>query len=357
MENYVAFISYRTSCSVNADLVQQALIGFGYPKKRIFLDKHSIYNENFKKKIAAAISTSSVFILLVTKDCFVARKKEGETDYFFYEIHQAIAEKTSILPIFFDGIQSLEQEDIIKYIKAEFSPEEIEYLCTRNGIKYDSDYGGAGAIGRLKEVIEKSEFEEVDNEVDQECKEQEKSSNSKLKGILFGILGIITFFLLVVTAFASVGFLVGYCSIEKDADEAWESVVTSGNVVIESPFDLRVTIGDLSFRYSVVRGMSLPMTREFNFYESLTFDNVMIALSVPLAFKGLFLSTKYIKNGKAMVAYLVVGSLGILCGYTIGKRLGDMFANYRLVRNMETYLASPEGYESIEQLLRWYNEE
>ena len=358
MEKYAAFISYRTLSSVNADLIQQALIGFGYPKKRIFLNKHSIYNEKFKKKIATAISTSRVFILLVTKDCFVARKKEGETDYFFYEIHQAIAEKSSILPVFFDGIQSLEQEDIIKHINVEFSPEEIEYLCTRNGIKYDSDYSGAGAISRLKEVIDKSEFEEEDTEVDAECEaEQVPEALPRWKGRLLFLLGLIAFFMLVVAAFASVGFIVGYCSIEKDADEAWESVVSSGNILIESPYDLRVTIDDLSFRYNTVRGMSMPITKEFNFYESLTFDNVMIAVSIPLAFKSLLASIKYIKDGKTMVAYIVVGSIGILCGYTVGKRLGGMFANYRLIRNMETYLASPDGSERLQELLRWYNNE
>ena len=138
MPQYKAFISYRKSSSVNADLIKSTLVDkYAYSNEEIFLDKHNIGPDFFNKKITQALNETSCLLLLVSKECF--QKRDVGEDWFIAEINYAISHRIPIIPVFFDNIKSLSDDDIFNDLKICFSEEQIDYLTKSQGLRYDFD--------------------------------------------------------------------------------------------------------------------------------------------------------------------------------------------------------------------------
>ena len=141
MENnykYDVFISYRRNGgSERAELLKLILEKYGYNHSRIFMDTHSIESCNFKQKIKEAICFSKDFLLIITKGCFDSVKEE---DYWIFEIKEALSLGKRIIPIFFDGIESIDSKKL---------PEELTAISEINGIIYHPQYADAFYIKLL----------------------------------------------------------------------------------------------------------------------------------------------------------------------------------------------------------------
>ena len=129
---YDIFISYRRQGgSERAELLKAVFEKSGYPSDRIFMDTHTLKGGDFTQRMKDAIGESLNFIVLITKGCFDDIK---DGDYFVYEISEAIRLNKNIVPVIFDGINSIEDMDL---------PEAIKSLPYQNAVSYSHEYANA----------------------------------------------------------------------------------------------------------------------------------------------------------------------------------------------------------------------
>lgn len=150
---YDIFISYRRKGgSEKAQLVKSELLLRGVSDERIFLDTHNLYEGDFVKKIQTSILQSRYVVLIVSEGCF---DEVRETDFWYMEIKEALAQAKPIIPIFFDGISSLDPLPV---------PIELAALKRMNGVAYQHEYASA-AFDKLMIFIGKSvqPYEHVGN--------------------------------------------------------------------------------------------------------------------------------------------------------------------------------------------------
>lgn len=129
---YDIFISYRRKGgSERAELLKAILENRGYKGSRVFMDTHSLLGGDFKKRIKDAISQSVNVIVLITEGCFDNIKDE---DYWIFEISEAMALKKNIIPVFFDGIKSINEKNL---------PLMLTELPYQNSVSYNHEFADA----------------------------------------------------------------------------------------------------------------------------------------------------------------------------------------------------------------------
>lgn len=129
---YDVFISYRRKGgSEKAQLVKSEIKQRGIEEERIFLDTHSLYDGDFEQKIKVAIEQSKSVVVIISNGCFDELKN---TDYWYMEIKEAIAQSKQVVPVFFDGISSFASINV---------PEELEALSRMNAVTYHHEYADA----------------------------------------------------------------------------------------------------------------------------------------------------------------------------------------------------------------------
>ncbi len=129
---YDIFISYRRKGgSEKAQLIESELKQRGVEEERIFLDTHSLHDGDFEQIIKVAIEQSKSIVVIISNGCFDEIK---ETDFWYMEIKEALAEGKHIVPIFFDGITSFASLNV---------PEELEALTRKNAVTYQHEYANA----------------------------------------------------------------------------------------------------------------------------------------------------------------------------------------------------------------------
>lgn len=103
---YDVFISYRRNGgSEKAQLIKSEVKLRGVPDDKIFLDTHSLHNGDFAQTILNSIKNSSCVVVVISKGCFDEIK---ETDFWYMEIREALAQHKLLVPVFFDGIVSFD---------------------------------------------------------------------------------------------------------------------------------------------------------------------------------------------------------------------------------------------------------
>ena len=129
---YDVFISYRRQGgSERAELLKAVFEKNGYVSERIFMDTHTLRGGDFKIRLREAIKESSNFVVLITKGCFDNVK---ESDFFVYEISEAIRLNKNIVPVFFDGADSIDIDLV---------PDSIKALSCKNAVSYSHEYADA----------------------------------------------------------------------------------------------------------------------------------------------------------------------------------------------------------------------
>ncbi len=211
---YDVFISYRRNGgSERAELLKLILEKYGYNNRRIFMDTHSIESCNFKQKIKEAIFLSKDFILIITKGCFDSIKKE---DYWIFEISEALSLGKRIIPIFFDGIES---------INARKLPTDLTALSEINGIIYHPQYADAFYLKLLSFLNP--------NNIDV------KKESPRLRYYLFGTLCLV-----ILSCAILLGVIYFYADIPSKEDSSLEQKVESSPQKTMDPREIKVAIGN-----------------------------------------------------------------------------------------------------------------
>ena len=284
----------------------------GYLKDDIFLDEQSIGPEYFDKKIKYAIENSNCLVLLVTKNCFVAK---GEEDWFLKEIKTALENKKTIIPVLFDGIKTISDVLPSGQLEELFKKEEISNLTRFQCVQFSQEYP-TESIKKLVSFIEK--------------KEKEKESRfEKIKKWSKCISFIVAFFILFFTLCFGIGFMWGYIT----SPTATNDVIADNTVIVDKT---------LLFNYA---GLKATYNLET---DKIDIEDVDVHKEIPklgrseillssFTFSGIYSITernlyslkylRFLKNGSkpAKIALVCVGAamcLGSVCGFSEGSYFG-----------------------------------
>lgn len=349
---YNAFISYRKTSSVNADHIRKSIAdNSAYSPEDIFLDKHSIGPELFNETIIKAIEDSNCVVLLVTKDCFKA-KKDGEEDWFLKEIKTAITFGKKIIPVLFDKIESLSEESILSELKNSFNDQEIEFLTKSQSIPYSIDYPDA-SITKLIGFIETA---------NKTTKISAKISRA-LKGISIIIAVLVIFFSL----FFGLGFLWGYYTSSTNSDSVLtDNTTIDGNSIHfayegwEATYDLNkdsiyIDIQEYNHKPKI-SNVDLVLS-------SFTFTGAKLILEKNLSYLKYI---KFLKGGSrpakiAFVCASVVACIGAFCGFSQGSSFGrskrqeeTAFMLYPKLQERSTWRPIIQNNQDLTQKYVWW---
>lgn len=129
---YDIFISYkRDGGAEKAELLRSELIRRGFRKSRIFMDTYSLGEGRISDNLELAIRNSDNIIVAITKGCFDGIKEDGN---WMREISLAMSLGKRIIPVYFDGIQEINPEDL---------PESIKDFPKENAVLYVHQYAKA----------------------------------------------------------------------------------------------------------------------------------------------------------------------------------------------------------------------
>ncbi len=320
MEKYDVFISYRRAGgSEKAQLVKSEIMQRGIEKDRVFLDTH-MHSGDFEQKIKQSIQQSKHIVVIISKGCF---DEARATDYWYMEIKEALAQKKDIIPIFFDGITKFDGLNI---------PSDLQAITKQNAITYQHEYAD--------EVFNKL-MTFLDHPVSPEPPAVPTASIWKTIGIGIFVL------LFVFASFFSVGFAVGYFTNRIDAEEMMTNAFRSHQIVALDAHSIEYSGDVMRFVYDVQTNDVTYYNSDITFTSGLSFESVMMAVSIPIAFKNLLSVAKHSGNSRSKIVVLVAGSVGILCGYSIGKPVGMRYAMWQNERALEEYLRQEKARDFI----------
>lgn len=156
----------------------------------------------------------------------------------------------------------------------------------------------------------------------------------------------------VFTLFASIGFAVGYFTHRTNAEVLMSSAFRNRELNAKNNHTIYYSGKSIEFTYDVnTDKLELYNETEIRFFDNITFESVAMAISIPLAFKNLMKSAKYAGNGKAKAGVMIVGSIGILCGYSIGVPIGANYAQWQGEKSLEEYFKRESTREKIKAML------
>ena len=140
---YDVFISYRRKVGTHQARALKSDLELNGYKNRVFMDTDKLKGGDFTKKLRDTICESCNIIIINSQGCF-NEKKDG-TDYFIYEISQALKQEKNLIPIYYDGVK---YEDIKEHLH------EIEDFPKQNAITYDNNNPN-GSISQIISFLKK----------------------------------------------------------------------------------------------------------------------------------------------------------------------------------------------------------
>lgn len=156
----------------------------------------------------------------------------------------------------------------------------------------------------------------------------------------------------VFTFFFSIGFAVGFFTHRADIEILMSSAFRNSELTAKNNHTICYSGKSIVFTYDVNTDMlELSNDTEIRFFDNITFESVAMAISIPLAFENLMKSAKYSGNGKIKVGILIVGSIGILCGYSIGEPIGSNYAQWQGERSLKEYFKRESTREKVRMML------
>lgn len=407
-QQYDIFISYKRKSLATANNLYYRLTTRGYST---FFDLEEMRRNNFDTQLLSYIEHSKdVFIILEEGSLDACKDENWGEDWFCREIAHALKTGKNIIPILIDGYK-MPQADFLpeelKGLTLKNAPEfsfayfeeyldkliEKEYIISEahanvkstSIFKFysDNDYqvfrdgklvccveGGADEpyylpVSRkgdyrfkcidttteeaiiIKEHIESNEEKEIN--IDQNNKKETKKNKLKVIGMGFTVL--IVAFVLVFSIFGTIGFCVGYFSNIMNVEEAMNNAFREQRITTINPHTIRYSGETLKFEYDIQSERIDIEKLGFEIFDQITFERVMMSISIPLAFERLLTSTRSIGNSKAKAAALVGGSIGIICGYSIGEPIGEGWAVKKNEDALEDYFKKKSTKDMIQQKL------
>ena len=168
--------------------------------------------------------------------------------------------------------------------------------------------------------------------------------------ILKTAISFILVFFVVFGFFASIGFAVGYYDKKMDVETTMNEAFRENRFTAIDSHTLQYSGNSMSFTFDV-ETTKLKMIKEKTDLIEFSFESVTMATAIPIAFKNLFKSSRAAGNGKTRVGFLIVGSVAILCGYGIGKPLGESSAMSSNEDEIRDYFEKETTTEMMRQKL------
>lgn len=177
-------------------------------------------------------------------------------------------------------------------------------------------------------------------------------TSNKFFSILKIVSGVLLVLLCIFTLFASIGFTVGYFSNKTDTEELISNAFREHRITALNAHTIKYSGESINFIYDIESEKLKLGNEEVNFFKNITFEKVAMAVSVPLAFKNLFKAAKYSGNSKTKAGVIIAGSIGILCGYSIGEPIGENYALWINEKSLEEILCRESVKNTIKQELK-----
>lgn len=346
MKRYKAFISYRKDHASYADLTKNTLVnGYGFAKEDLFLDKHDIGPEQFNVRIEESIKASSALILIITPNCLLPR----EDDWYLREIKFALKNNVTIIPLFFDGLMSLADCEIINQLSLYFTKEEIDTLVKAQGVQYNFDFSEQ-TYDKLTEFIN-------------QCNTTNKHWLSRLKGFAKIVALLLSLLFITLVVFTGLGFCWGYFFSNTD-----ERDVLIDNTTIEG-FSAHFSFCGIEAHYDLEADTIYMQLDQF--HEQLPeqhFDVFIQSLSISgaiVVFNRNIKSIKYLRylKGKqgqvVLLGSIAMVGLGSMTGFTQGKNWGRNIKQQQAVLLLYPKLKDRNTWECVFEnndllLLKYY---
>ena len=285
----------------------------------VWLDVSANYTgEYFSKVLAANILDSDAVV-------FLSSAKSNVSEWVSKEISFSIDNKKAIIPVKLDDT---------KY--------NLDFALGLSGIEAVEYYLGEEAgINKLLNTLK-----------GRNTPSPRPHKKVNIKRIVTTTLCAVAIFLCVMCLFATFGFYDGYSSTRLNAEEAIGEAFKERKIVILNEHTIEYQGSTMTLIYDIRTGQPIIEQRESNFFDHITIKSVLTAISIPIAFDKLFKTAKYAGNGKSKTAFLIAGSIGILCGYSIGVPIGEDNAKWHNEKDIRAYFERPATKERISQYLK-----
>ena len=305
------FISYSRADYILADdsLMEDSPVGKivaslkKCPDLEIWMDVEDHYSGMYFTKVLAEKIRRSDIVL------FISSKNSNSSYWVSKEILYASENKKVILPVKIDNSDFCEDFSLILP-----GVDYIEYF--KNESK---------AIEKLKRIL-----------LEEEPEPEPVTLWKKIRRI-FGVIATCLLLLLFSFAvFATIGYAVGYISNRVEVDEVMEEAFDKSLFTIVDSVTVQYSGNSLNFHYDVADGTVIMKSENENMFENLTVEKALASVSISLAFNRMLQSSRYVQ-GRAKIVYIAVGTIGVVCGYTIGENIGKESAAYKNEHDLVNY--------------------
>ena len=283
------------------------------------IDGNNAVNQ-YMSKIAKAINSSSYIL-------FISSQKSNHIDSYWpvKEILLACEKHKKILPLKIDNseyhedlILALAGLDIFEYYK---NPSQ--------------------SLKKLIKVLSNSEG-------DKKLKKTPNLNNFSafLRILLIILISIFLFFSIFSTIGACVGYFTNIVAPEHCIDDSFRK----GQIRRLDFNTLQCEGENICFKYYMMTNSIEFYKNESKLFEKFSFPNLMMSLSIPIALEKVSKVSRHYGNGKQKMVVLIGGSIGVLCGYTIGEHIGRTLAiieNEKAVKKYVNKSSTKERFEYI----------
>lgn len=305
------FISYSRADYILADdsLMEDSPVGEivaslkKCPDLEIWMDVEDHYSGMYFTKVLAEKIRRSDIVL------FISSKNSNSSYWVSKEILYASENKKVILPVKIDNSDFCEDFSLILP-----GVDYIEYF--KNESK---------AIEKLKRIL-----------LEEEPEPEPVTLWKKIRRILGVIATCLLLLLFAFAVFATIGYAVGYISNRVEVDKVMEEASDKSRFTIVDSVTVQYTGNSLNFHYDVDDGTVIMKSENENMFENLTVEKALASVSISLAFNRMLQSSRYVQ-GRTKIVYIAVGTIGVVCGYTIGENIGKESATYKNEHDLVNY--------------------
>ncbi len=305
------FISYSRADYILADnsLMEDSPVGKivaalkNCQDLEIWMDIEGHYpGKYFTKVLAEKIRRSDIVL-------FLSSKNSNSSYWVSKEILYASENKKEIIPVKIDD--------------SDFSEDFSLILPGLDYIEYFKNE--SMAIEKLKRIL-----------LEKEPEPEPITLRKKIRRVWGVIATCLLLLLFAIAVFFTIGYTVGYISNRVEVDEVMEEAFDKSRFTIVDSVTVQYSGNSLNFNYNVVDGTVKMNSESENLFKNLTVEKVLASVSISLALNKVLQSSRYME-GPAKVYYIAIGSVGVVCGYTIGENIGKESATYKNEHDLVNY--------------------
>lgn len=168
------------------------------------------------------------------------------------------------------------------------------------------------------------------------------------------ILSVLLAIVVVFLVFGSIGFCVGYFGTREKAVILFNDAISSDKLSIVDSTTIRYTGNNICFSYNIEKDDILFEKGNQSIIDNISVEKIVMSVSLPFMFERLFKYAEHGGNGKSKLAILIGGSIGILCGYSVGDYVGKDYALTKNDKDISDYIKDEQTKSSIRNYIEVY---